>query len=395
VHDEIERAASCCGPARHEVGIGLGSFRPVNSETSPVPRVHPRVAWTAAYAWRLLVIVAALVALLWLFSQLIVIVMSIAVAVMLTRALVGPADWLEHRGVPRALSAGIVVLLAIVSVVALLGWVSMSVASEFDEFGASVSQGVDEVETWLVEDSPFDLDRTQVREFREEAAARLSDVVSSEDSLRSSAVLIVEIATGLVLALVVAFFVVKDRDAITRFGLRAVPSDRRPVARALGKRAWDTLGGDLRGVALLGVVEAIAIGATVWIVGGRLVGVVVVITLLGAFVPIVGAVVAGVVAVLATLATAGTAQAVIVAVVALAVQQLDNDLLVPVIYGKSLQLHPLVILLGIASGTALFGFVGALLAVPVISVAINVVDEARHPSDGRSSPVAESSRVST
>ena len=56
----------------------------------------------------------------------------------------------------------------------------------------------------------------------------------------------------------------------------------------------------------------------------------------------------------------------IVAVVAVAVQQLDNDLLAPVIYGKSLQLHPLVILLGIASGTALFGFVGALLAVPVI-----------------------------
>jgi len=137
-------------------------------------------------------------------------------------------------------------------------------------------------------------------------------------------------------------------------------------------------------------VEAIVIGAAVWIVGGGLVAAVAVITLLGAFVPIVGAVVAGIVAVLVTLATAGTTQAVIVAAVALAVQQLDNDLLAPVIYGKSLRLHPLVILLGIASGTALFGFVGALLAVPTISVTINVIDEARHPSERRSPPIESS-----
>ncbi len=137
------------------------------------------------------------------------------------------------------------------------------------------------------------------------------------------------------------------------------------------------------------MIEAIVIGAAVWIVGGRLVAAVVVVTLIGAFVPIVGAVVAGVVAVLVTLATAGTTPALIVAIVAVAVQQLDNDLLAPVIYGKSLQLHPLVILLGIACGTALFGFVGALLAVPVISVAINVLDEARtYSSDQANAPAS-------
>jgi predicted PurR-regulated permease PerM len=102
------------------------------------------------------------------------------------------------------------------------------------------------------------------------------------------------------------------------------------------------------------------------------------ITFLGAFVPIVGAITAGAIAVLVTLATAGTVPALIVAGVALAVQQLDNDLLAPVIYGRSLQLHPLVILLGIAVGGALFGFVGTVFAVPVMAAGLSAASELRH-----------------
>jgi predicted PurR-regulated permease PerM len=79
----------------------------------------------------------------------------------------------------------------------------------------------------------------------------------------------------------------------------------------------------------------------------------------------------------------------IVAAVALVVQQLDNELLAPWIYGKSLQLHPLVILLGITAGTTLFGFVGALLAVPTIAVTLNVIDEARNPTIDRNDARAD------
>jgi predicted PurR-regulated permease PerM len=333
----------------------------------------------------LLVIGVAIAAMLWLLGQLIVVVVAIAAAILLTRALVGPSRWLEDRGVPRGLAAAITLLSAILLLVALVGLVGLRVGSEMDELGATISQGVDDVETWLVEDSPFDIDRQGVAELRQEVESRISTIVrSSGDSLLSSAVLAVEFVSGFLLALIVAFFVVKDRDKIVRVALKTMPAERRPMLQALGSRAWLTLGGYLRGVGLLGVIEATVIGAAVWIVGGQLVVAVVVVTLVGAFVPIVGAVVAGVVAVLVTLATAGTTPALIVAVVAIVVQQLDNDLLAPVIYGKSLQLHPLVILLGIACGTALFGLVGALLAVPVISVGIGMLDEARSWSSEQS-----------
>ena len=101
------------------------------------------------------------------------------------------------------------------------------------------------------------------------------------------------------------------------------------------------------------------------------------ITFFAAFIPFAGAVVAGAIAVLVTLVTGGLDGALIVLVVAIVLQQLDNDLLAPFIYGKGLELHPLVVLFALAGGSALMGPVGALFAVPVSAVTINVIAEAR------------------
>jgi predicted PurR-regulated permease PerM len=195
--------------------------------------------------------------------------------------------------------------------------------------------------------------------------------------MTGSAVLLAEFVSGVLLALIVSFFLLKDFDKICDAALDAAPPRRRESVRLLGRRAWSTLGAYLRGVAVLGTVEALIISVAVWLVGGELVAAVAAVTLLGAFVPIVGAIVAGAVAVLVTLATAGFAPAAIVLVVAIVVQQLDNDLLAPVIYGRSFQLHPLVILLSVAVGTALFGIVGAVFAVPTTAIALNLAAEWR------------------
>jgi putative heme transporter len=145
----------------------------------------------------------------------------------------------------------------------------------------------------------------------------------------------------------------------------------------LGARAWRTLGGYLKGSATLGIIEGFIIGTTVWLVGGKLAIPVAVVTFFAAFVPFVGAIVAGVLAILVTLVTAGLDGAIVVALVALAVQQLDNDFLAPWVFGKNLELHPLVILVAITAGGTLFGIFGAFLAVPVSAVIINILAEVR------------------
>jgi predicted PurR-regulated permease PerM len=126
---------------------------------------------------------------------------------------------------------------------------------------------------------------------------------------------------------------------------------------------------------MLGFIESIAIGLALLVSGASLVVPVMILTFVAAFVPLVGAVFAGVMAVLVALVTGGFVSAAIVGVVALAVQQLDNDILAPWVYGRSLALHPVVILVSVVGGGALFGIAGTLLAVPVVAVVVSVVKE--------------------
>jgi predicted PurR-regulated permease PerM len=375
---------------RHRVAAGMSaeaeraSASSAQSNRPSWPRVDPRLDRAAAYSWRLLVVAAAVVAALWLTGRLLVVVLPIFVALLIARVLFPLAGWMRARGLPKSLAAVLAMLGFLLALAALVAVVSTSLAGEIDDLGPTLSQAVDDVEDWIVDDSPFDVDRARIDQLRDQAGERLSDLFSSSGAnLTETAATAAEVFAGSLLALIITFFILKDHERFAGAALRAVRADRRPEARALWLRTWATLGGYLRGVAILGIVEGAIIGVAVWAVGGSLVAAVVVITLLGAFVPIVGAVTAGVIAVLVTLVTAGVTPAIIVAVVALVVQQLDNDLLAPWIYGKSLQLHPLVILLGITAGTALFGFVGTVLAVPVIAVVLNVVDEHRHPQLAR------------
>lgn len=335
-------------------------------------RVNPMVERLAAYGWRLLVVAAVAVGLLWLLGQLWVPVMALTVALFLARVLDAPARWLRGRGLPRS-AAALCSLVALLGLIGLSVWLIVpAVAEEFSTLGSTISQGLDNVEEWLVTDAPghisqADIDKTR-HDFGEAAGNALR---SSGGTIVSGTVVAAELLTGLVLALVTTFFVMKDGPRFQSWVLDRLPEGRREPVRRMGASAWQTIGGYLRGSATLGALEGTIIAVTMAIVGAPLAIPVGVLTFAAAFIPMVGAVIAGVVAVLVTLATAGFGAAVIVAIVALLVQQFDNDLLSPLVFGRTLQLHPLVVLFSIVAGGALFGFAGTVLAVPVTAVVMN------------------------
>lgn len=346
-------------------------------------RINPAVDRIAAYSWRLIVIAVVVVGLVWLLGQLRVVVFSLAVALLLARALHPVAQWLHRRGLRPGLAA-IATVVAFLAVLGLGGSLIVpTIVDEFADLGPTVSDGLDDVQDWLINDSPFDVSQADLDRIRDQAGERIRELASSSGgAVVSGATLLVEFLTGLVLALLLAFFMLKDGDRFVGWVERKAPAERRPEVRAGGRGAWAALGGYLRGAALLGIVEAIILGITLLVVGADLIVPVMVLTFAAAFVPILGAVVAGVVAVLTALVTAGATGAIVVAVVAIVVQQLDNDLLAPVIYGRALALHPVTILLSLTAGGALFGLAGTILAVPVVAVAINVtaaVRKARSP----------------
>lgn len=343
-----------------------------------IPRVHPLVARVGAYSWWLIGIGIVGLAVLWVVARLWVLVLAGAVAVLLARALDLPARSLRARGVPRALVAVMVILGFFIALAGIVAVLVPTIAAEFDDLGPTIEDAIDDLENWLVEDSPFDVSRQDIQDFRDDADERIGEWFESQSgTLVSGTVAALEAVAGIVLGLVTAFFLLKDGDRFGSWFVEQFPEHHQELTRRLGARSWRTLGGYLRGSATLGIIEGLIIGMTVWIVGGQLPVPIAVITFFAAFVPFVGAIVAGLIAVLVTLVTAGFAAAVVVAIVALAVQQLDNDILAPWVFGKNLELHPIVILVAIAAGGTLFGIFGTFLAVPVSAVIINVLAELR------------------
>lgn len=348
------------------------------TDAAPAPLVPRSLERAAAWSWRLLVLAAAAAGVFWLLGLLWVVVVALVVTVLLTRGLMPLASWLRVKGWRPGLAAGAALVGFLVALAGVVALIAAAVAGQAGDLGPTVSEGIDSFERWLIEDSPFDLDRADIESLRQQAGDALGQSLQgSGGAVVSGAMVAVELLAGLFLGLILTFFALKDGTRFVRWVRSKLPFPQRDRATRMGTRAWSTLGGYLRGAAILGLVEGIVIGVTMFLVGGELAVPVAVVTFMAAFVPFVGAIVAGVLAVLVALATVGTTGAIVVAVVAVVVQQIDNEALAPVVYGRALQLHPVVILVAVAVGGGLFGIAGSLLAVPVTAVAINTIDEAR------------------
>jgi predicted PurR-regulated permease PerM len=344
-------------------------------------RVHPAIDRFGTTSWRLIGIGIVLAATFWLLAKLWVIVLALAVGVLFARALNPPAEWLRRRGLPPALVAVTVILGFGLLMAGIVASLVPAVTAEFEDLGPTIDNAVDDIEQWLVEDSPFDVSRRDIEDFRDQADDRVSDALSSSSgTLINGTMVVFEVVTALVLAVITSFFIIKDGGRFGRWTASLLPERHRPLATRLAARAWRTLGGYLRGSATLGLIEGTIIGLTVYLVGGNLAVPVAVVTFFAAFIPFAGAIAAGLLAVLVTLVTAGVDGAIVVGIVALIIQQFDNDLLAPIVFGRSLELHPLVVLFSLAGGAALLGPIGAVFAVPVSAVVINVIAEARAAS---------------
>ena len=306
------------------------------------------------------VIAALLVA-----GRLRVVLLPVAVALLVAAPLRPVAERLERR-IGRSGAAILSVLGLVLVVVAVLGLAGNAVANDADELRAAFSEGVDDIEAWLADRG---IDAQRIEEIRSQVGDQGPGVLAGA---ASGAIVVGEVVAGLILAVILSIFILRDGDEAVEALARRSPPERAARIRLGAAASWKALRRYLLGAAILGAVEATIIGTTVALVGSPLAIPVAAFTFLAAFVPIVGAVVAAVVAVLAALVGGGPTAALIVAGVALVVQQLDGDLLAPLVYGRATKLHPAAVLLAITTGTAIAGLPGAVLAVPLLTVAVAV-----------------------
>ncbi|QCB92213.1 AI-2E family transporter [Cellulomonas shaoxiangyii] len=310
-----------------------------------------------------LAVVAVLAVFVLALMQLTLVVIPVLIALVLAAAISPLVGWMRRRGLPSLLATWIA-LLAVVAVLAGILWlVVRAVGAQWGELRDQALDGFDELQTYI-QGLPFDITDEQIASFRESATGLLqSDAVGSGAIAGVSQT--ADFVAGFFIMIVVLFFFLKDGPAIWEFLLRPFEGDRYQRGKRVGDATVRTLGGYIRGTAIIAAVDAIGIGVGLAIVGVPLVIPLSVLVFLLAFIPLVGATLAGILAALVALVAVGPVEALIVVAIVVVVNQLEGDLLQPIVMGRSLRLHPLVILFALTAGTVLAGITGAVLAVPI------------------------------
>ena len=323
------------------------------------------LAFMARWSLRLALIALGIAGLWWLIGKLWVIVMPTLLALLIATVLAPPANWLRRRGWPPALAAGVVLFTGLVVLGGVLFFVTRSVAGGFGQIATSAVQGLQAIQNWIA-GPPLNIGETQLNSLLQQANTKLQQSVSSIASgVLSGLGTVASLVTTGLLAVVLAFLFVKDGDKFLPFVRRVVgPRAGGHLSVILGQ-VWGTLGSFIRGQAQVGAVDGIFIGIGLLIVGVPLAIPLAILTFIGGFIPIVGALVAGALSVLVALVSNGFTAALIVLGIVLLVQQLEGNVLQPILQGKSLNLHAAVVLLAVTAGGSLYGIGGAFLAVPV------------------------------
>jgi len=343
-------------------GDRSGSARARTDE--PVPR---SLRLAAAIAWRVLVVAAAVALVALIVARLRVIVVPVAVAVLLSTFLVPPARWLRERGLPAAAAALAVLIAALALVGGTIAALVPLVADEWSELDVSVEAGVDEATAWLTDE--FGLSERRIEDWKSSAVEQLRGQSSRiAGGVFGGAYLALELVAGLVLMLVTLFFLLKDGERLWRWLVSLFPRHVRGDVEAIGERGWETAGGYIRGITLVALVDAVFIGLAIWLIGVPLVLPLAALTFVGGFFPIIGAFVAGFAAAMVALVFEGWLAALLVVGATVLVQQLEGNVLQPVIVGNSVRLHPLAIVFAVTAGGIVWGIAGAFLAVPLVAV---------------------------
>lgn len=334
------------------------------------PLGQHRLVRAGAYAWSLLGVFGVIVVVVLLLGMFRLVIVPLVIA-LFPAALLSPfSAKLKSWGVRPFLAATFVVFIFLVGTIGLLAALVWLIVGEFEDLLDTLEVAYDDVAAWI--DETFGWTPPSIDELIE----RVTDWATSLDyteTASSVAFTTLEILTGLLLGLIALFFYLKDGDRIAGVALQLTPRRVRGDVAEVFRRVWETLGGYFRGQILVALVDAVAIGIGLFLLGVPLALPLALLVFFGGLFPIVGAFTAGAVAVLVALADGGIGLALAVLVLNVAVQQLEGNLLEPLIVGRATRLHPLLVLAALTAGAVTLGILGAFLAVPVTASIVRAV----------------------
>lgn len=374
----------------------------------PAPDRTDIPGWIAkggAVAWRLVAMAAAVLVVAYTLRTLTVIVVPIALALLLAGVLEPLARRLDNDRLPDWLVPFLLVLGVLALLVAGVAGLGVRLADQLptlrDEFSASLQDVEDRFSIQLPdlpgssssegasgssEGSSGSAEGSSGSTDGSSGSSSSSDASGGSSGRLSDAVEFVklgaEVLFGAFLTLALTFLFLKDGRDMWGWFLGKLRPGRRDEVDAAGRAAWDTLGAYVRGLTVVALFDAAGIAVGLVALGVPLVATLAALQFVASYVPTIGAFVAGAVAAVVAFGTGGFTTAALTVLLVIVVQQIGNDVIEPWIMGRTLSIHPAVVLIAVSAGAILWGIPGALLFVPLvaaISAAGHVLWERRHP----------------
>ncbi|CAK7283387.1 MULTISPECIES: AI-2E family transporter [Streptomyces] len=378
VGDARRRAAGPEGGGHRPGRAVLGSRPAYSVRLSASPRPEARVPVTertvpwlrtaAAYAWRLILVGIVVYGVFSVLGSFQLIAVALFLALVITSVLRPLADLL-NRVLPRPLCVAVALLGSLLVLLTLLALVGNAVAGEWPRLAGEFGGGVHRIEEWLRR-PPFRLSPGRLTALERQVTNYLS---AHRSSLLSSAVSglgrVVELATGAALALFSSVFFIHSGERLWNWAReQLVPAGARGGWDRAGRAAWRAFAGYTRGIIIVAATNAVLVGVALLLLRVPLALPLALLEFFAAFVPLVGSPVALAVATVVALAGRGPLVALAVLALIVVIGQLEGHVLHPVVMSWAVRLHPLVVALSVIAGSIVAGVVGAIVAVPLISV---------------------------
>ncbi|WP_432280528.1 AI-2E family transporter [Streptomyces luomodiensis] len=344
-------------------------------------RVPPGLRLAAAYAWRLLVIGVAVYLAFTVLGRFELVAVAVFLALVAT-ALLRPLADLLARVLPRPPAVALAVFGTLFVVLGLLALVGTAAAAEAGRLVGELRGGIGRIERWL-EGPPFHVRHGVLSGAHDKITSFVTRHRAALISRAlSSAGRVVEALTAAFLALFCSVFFVHSGDRMWHWFRDQLPEGVRPPLDRAARAAWSTFAGYTRGIIVVAASNAALVGVALFVLRVPLALPLTLLVFFATFVPLIGSPIALAVATVVALAGRGPAVAAVVLLLIVAVGQFEGHVLHPLVMSWAVRLHPVVVAISVIAGSIVAGVIGAVVAVPMVSVAWAVTRALRHRPRG-------------
>jgi predicted PurR-regulated permease PerM len=299
-------------------------------------------------------------------QQLWVVTATIVLSIVISAVLAPSVLRLRAGGRSRNASALIVWGVAMLVCLGLLVLLAVALAPHLAELVRSIQQGAASVEADIEAQDLPPIVTTLWHDGIRLAGRLLGDPVG--DIVGKAA----DIVTVLILSVFLIFFLLRDGDRGWLWAFQSLGEDKRERITAAGREALVRLGGYLRGTTILAALMAVTTYIFLVILGVPYAATMALLVFLAGYVPVVGGIVATASVLLVTYATSGPGTTLVLLLLIAVRNVLMTSFVRPQVYGRTVSMHPALVLILLPAGYELAGIIGLLAVVPVAAVVISV-----------------------